>query len=106
MQTTHKISGDAAVGYVAYVTSVSDRGDYYTPGDESSGSTAMTPSRWHGSPGLLRELGLSPDAPVQRDELVALMRGVSPADGHELRAAGGDGARVAGVDLTFSTPKS
>ena len=103
MQTTHKISGDAAAGYAAYVTSVSDRGDYYASGD---GSTAMTPSRWHGSPALLAELGLSADAPVERGELVSLMRGVSPADGRELRRVGGDGTRVAAIDLTFSAPKS
>jgi hypothetical protein len=65
VQTTHKISGDAAAGYAAYVTSVSDRGDYYTSSDES-GATAMSPSRWHGSPQLLAELGLSPEAPVER----------------------------------------
>ncbi len=34
------------------------------------------------------------------------MQGVSPVDGRELRAAGGNGTRVAGIDLTFSAPKS
>ena len=34
MQTTHKISGDAAEGYAAYLTSTSSRGDYYTPDAE------------------------------------------------------------------------
>lgn len=98
MQTTHKISGDSAAGYAAYLTSPSDRGDYYTGGHEGDGGGGATlaPSRWHGSSALLAELDLSPDRPVDREDLAALMRGVSPADGHELRRAGGDGSRVAG----------
>jgi conjugative relaxase-like TrwC/TraI family protein len=108
MQTTHKISGDSAAGYAGYVTSASDRGDYYTGSSdgEGGGGAAMAPSRWHGSATLLAGLGLSPDRPVEREELASLMRGVSPADGHELRRAGGDGSRVAGIDMTFSAPKS
>jgi conjugative relaxase-like TrwC/TraI family protein len=108
MQTTHKISGGSATGYAAYVTSTSDRGDYYTAGaeEEAGGGTALAPSRWHGSPGLLADLGLSADRPVEREELTTLMRGVSPTDGRELRRAGGDGSRVAGIDMTFSAPKS
>jgi conjugative relaxase-like TrwC/TraI family protein len=105
MQTTHKISGSSAAGYATYVTSASDRGDYYTSGGEGD-SALMTPSRWHGSSALLAELGLSPDRPVQREELTSLMQGVSPSDGRELRRAGGDGTRVAGIDMTFSAPKS
>jgi conjugative relaxase-like TrwC/TraI family protein len=105
MQTTHKISGSSAAGYAAYVTSPSDRGDYYTASGEGE-PELMTPSRWHSSPALLSRLGLSPDRPVQREELAALMQGVSPSDGHELRPAGGNGTRVAGIDMTFSAPKS
>jgi conjugative relaxase-like TrwC/TraI family protein len=105
MQTTHKISGGSAAGYAAYVTSSSDRGDYYTASGEGD-PALMTPSRWHGSPTLLSSLGLAPDRPVQREDLAALMHGVSPSDGRELRSAGGDGTRVAGIDMTFSAPKS
>jgi conjugative relaxase-like TrwC/TraI family protein len=105
MQTTHKISGGSATGYAAYVTSASDRGDYYTPSERGE-QPLLTPSRWHGSPALLAQLGLSADRPVEREDLAALMGGVSPRDGHELRRAGGDGTRVAGIDLTFSAPKS
>jgi conjugative relaxase-like TrwC/TraI family protein len=105
MQTTHKISGSSAAGYAAYVTSPSDRGDYYTRSSEGE-PEIMTPSRWHGSPSLHSRLGLLPDRPVQREELAALMHGVSPSDGHELRPAGGNGSRVAGIDMTFSAPKS
>jgi conjugative relaxase-like TrwC/TraI family protein len=103
MQTTHKISGDAAAGYAEYLTTTSSRGDYYT-GDGEGGGGAQ--SRWHGSPVMLARLGLSSDGGVGREDLAALMRGVSPANGHELRRAGGDGSRVAGIDLTFSAPKS
>ncbi|HUA74315.1 MAG TPA: MobF family relaxase [Solirubrobacteraceae bacterium] len=105
MQTTHKISGSSAAGYAAYVTSPSDRGDYYTASAEGE-PALLAPSRWHGSPDLLAQLGLSRDREVTREELSALMHGVSPRDGHELRRAGGDGSRVAGIDMTFSAPKS
>jgi conjugative relaxase-like TrwC/TraI family protein len=105
MQTTHKISGSSAAGYAAYVTSPSDRGDYYTASDEGE-PALLAPSRWHGSPTLLAQLGLSPGQGVTREELSALMHGVSPADERELRPAGGNGSRVAGIDLTFSAPKS
>jgi conjugative relaxase-like TrwC/TraI family protein len=105
MQTTHKISGSSAAGYAAYVTSPSDRGDYYTAGGDGE-PALIAPSRWHGSPSLLAQLGLSPEREVTREELSALMHGVSPRDGHELRRAGGDGSRVAGIDMTFSAPKS
>ncbi|HTZ85966.1 MAG TPA: MobF family relaxase [Solirubrobacteraceae bacterium] len=105
MQTTHKISGSSAAGYAAYVTSPSDRGDYYTASAEGE-PALLAPSRWHGSPDLLAGLGLSREREVTREELSALMHGVSPRDGHELRRAGGDGSRVAGIDMTFSAPKS
>jgi hypothetical protein len=78
MQTTHKISGSSATGYAAYVTSASDRGDYYTPTDDGE-QPLLTPSRWHGSPALLARLGLSAAHPVRREDLAALMGGISPA---------------------------
>jgi conjugative relaxase-like TrwC/TraI family protein len=111
MQTTHKISGDAAAGYAEYLTSTSSRGDYYTAGGEGDGGEgggdgAGAQSGWHGSPAMLAQLGLEGEGPVGRDDLAALMRGVSPVDGRELRRAGGNGSRVAGIDLTFSAPKS
>jgi conjugative relaxase-like TrwC/TraI family protein len=117
VQTTHKIAGGSAGGYAAYLTSASDRGDYYltsagtgsTGGSgegEDGGAGGGAQSRWHGDPQLLDRLGLSPGGPVGRDELLDLMNGVSPVTGEELRRAGANGTRVAGVDLTFSTPKS
>ena len=112
VQTTHKIASPSASGFAAYLTSESGRGDYYAGHEDSDSDNAaiavagVGQSRWHGSPQLLATLGLSAEEPVGREELIALMDGVSPVDGHELRAAGGNGARVAGIDLTFSAPKS
>ncbi len=116
MQTTHKIAGDDAEGFAGYLTSTSARGDYYA-GHEDTGQedraggagdgTAVVPqSRWHGSPQMLAALGLPPKGRVDRGDLLAMMRGVSPVDGEALRPAGGNGTRVAGIDMTFSAPKS
>jgi conjugative relaxase-like TrwC/TraI family protein len=108
VQTTHKISGDDAPGFASYLTSSSARGDYYAgQDDDSGGGEGVVPqSAWHGSPAMLASLGIAPDRAVEREQLLALMRGVSPADGRELRRAGGNGTRVAGIDMTFSAPKT
>jgi conjugative relaxase-like TrwC/TraI family protein len=101
VQSTHKIAGAAAGGFVSYLTASTTRGDYYVGGElEGDGGV------WHGSPEALDELGLDPRQPVSRSELVTLMQGRSPASGEPLRRVGGDGSRVAGVDATFSAPKS
>jgi conjugative relaxase-like TrwC/TraI family protein len=110
VQTTYKISGNSATTYAAYLTSASSRGDYYTPGGEherdgDDGGVVM-PGRWHGSQRTLGALGLSVDRPVARGELRALMQGVSPVDGSAIRQVGSDGSRVAGIDMTFSPPKT
>jgi conjugative relaxase-like TrwC/TraI family protein len=101
MQTTHKISGDAATGFAAYLTESRGRGDYYV-GGEADGEMG----RWHGSPEALGALGLTPSGTVDRDALVSLMNGRHPATGDAIRPVGGNGSRVAGVDLTLSAPKS
>jgi conjugative relaxase-like TrwC/TraI family protein len=101
MQSTHKISGDAASGFAAYLTESRGRGDYYV-GGEADGEMG----RWQGSPEALEVLGLAPGAAVERDALVALMNGRHPETGAAIRPVGGDGSRVAGIDLTFSAPKS
>ena len=107
MRTTHKIAGTSATGYATYLTSESDRGDYYVAAgeedeaDEDGGVAGGAQGRWHGSQELLMKLGLSPNQPVQKEELSALMKGVSPANGQELRPVGSNGTRVAGIDLTF-----
>jgi len=101
VQSTHKIAGGAAAEFAAYLTTSASRGDYYVGGElEGEGGS------WHGSPAALGELGLDPARPVGRSELVALMEGRSPATGTPLRRVGGDGSRVAGIDATFSAPKS
>jgi conjugative relaxase-like TrwC/TraI family protein len=101
MQTTHKISGDAASGFAAYLTEARGRGDY-SVGGEADGEMG----RWHGSAEALGSLGLAPATAVERDALVSLMNSRHPATGSAIRRVGGDGSRVAGVDLTFSAPKS
>ncbi|MGD1059262.1 MAG: MobF family relaxase, partial [Solirubrobacteraceae bacterium] len=108
MQTTHKIGGGSATGFATYLTSESGRGDYYAGHEDSDGEApvGVGQSHWHGSPQLLAGLGLSAEGPVAHGDLLALMNGGSPVDGHELRAAGGNGTRVAGIDLTFSAPKT
>src|ERR1700730_6973196 len=104
VQTTHKIGPTSAAGFATYLTSESGRGDYYAGHEDSDsdgpdgGLAGVGQSRWHGSPDLLAGLGLSGKGPVSRDDLLSLMSGVSPVDGRELRAAGGNGTRVAGVD--------
>jgi conjugative relaxase-like TrwC/TraI family protein len=104
VQTTHKIAGSDADAFATYLTCGSRRGDYYLDGEDSDGDGAA--GMWHGSPAALRSLGLSVDSPVARRELLALMDGRAPNDGREIRAAGGNKTRVAGIDLTFSAPKS
>jgi conjugative relaxase-like TrwC/TraI family protein len=101
MLSTHKISGDAASGFAAYLTEARGRGDYYV-GGEADGETG----RWQGSSEALGALGLSPNGAVERDALVSLMNGRHPDTGVAIRPVGGDGSRVAGIDLTFSAPKS
>ena len=64
------------------------------------------PSRWHGSPGLLRALGLDAESPVARGDLRAVMQGFSPLTDEPLRPAGSNGTRVAGVELMMAPPKS
>jgi conjugative relaxase-like TrwC/TraI family protein len=108
MQTTHKIAGKDAGAYSNYLTSDS-RGDYYLDGEEQDSedenATRGASSEWHGSATALASLGLTPGEPVQRDQLLALMNGQAPNDGREIRVAGGNGTKVAGIDLTFSAPK-
>ncbi len=103
MQTTHKIPGDGAAGFAAYLTSTPARGDYYLRED---GEPERPEGRWHGSPSTLRALGIDPEGPIRRGDLVSLMGGVAPGSGAAFRSVGGDGSRVAGIDVTFSAPKS
>jgi hypothetical protein len=72
VQTTHKIAGASAGGFASYLTSESDRGDYYAGHEDSEGEVAgegrpagVGQSRWHGSAELLAGLGLSAEGPVE-----------------------------------------
>jgi len=103
VQTTHKIPGDGAAAFADYLTSTSRRGDYYLGGDDGA---ERPEGRWHGPPATLRGLGVDPEGPVERGALASFMGGVAPATGEPFRRVGGDGSRVAGIDLTFSAPKS
>ena len=89
--------------YAKYLTSTATRGDYYTRDGEGD---QPVPSRWHGSPDLLRSLGLDAEEPVARSDLRAVMQGFSPLSGEPLRPAGSNGTRVAGVELMMAPPKS
>lgn len=103
MQTTHKVQGADAGKYASYLTSTSERGDYYIDPQDQDGEGAA--GEWHGSPVVLASLGLSADRPVARDQLLALMSGNSPSDGREIRPVGGNSTKVAGIDMSFSPPK-
>jgi len=103
VQTTHKIPGDSATRYAKYLTSNATRGDYYTRDGED---VQPVPSRWHGSPALMNSLGLNAEEPVARNDLRAVMQGLSPLTGEALRPAGSNGTRVAGVELMMAPPKS
>jgi conjugative relaxase-like TrwC/TraI family protein len=70
--------------------------DYYAGRGES-------PGQWRGSG--TRALGPKLGARVERKQFMALMGGRSPLDGQELRAMG-KRSTIAGLDLTFSAPKS
>jgi conjugative relaxase-like TrwC/TraI family protein len=105
VQTTHKIPGGSADTYAHYLTSTASRGDYYTHDGEGERDEPV-PSEWHGSQQTLAALGLSADRPVERGDLRAVMKGLSPVDGEPLRPAGSDGTRTAGVELMFAPPKT
>ncbi|HWY18921.1 MAG TPA: MobF family relaxase [Solirubrobacteraceae bacterium] len=103
MQSTHKIPGSSATPWSRYLVSQATRGDYYTH-DSQDGQAA--PTQWHGPEGLLRSYGIDPGKSVELKHLRSLMHGYSPVDGEPIRPVGSNGTRVAGIDLTFSPPKS
>lgn len=103
VQSTHKIPGGSATPWSRYLVSHATRGDYHTH-DGQDGQAA--PTQWHGPEGLLRSYGIDPSKPVELKHLRSLMQGYSPVDGEPIRPVGSNGTRVAGIDLTFSPPKS
>ena len=86
---------DQARGRVDVVESIGDGlEEYYLGGSEARGE-------WIGA--AARELGL--EGAVEGEALRRVLAGLDPRDGSPLRSSSSP-ARVAGVDLTFSAPKS
>jgi conjugative relaxase-like TrwC/TraI family protein len=107
MMTAKSIGAAAARGYADYLESrtvAPEQGDYYLGRD---GAPAEAPGRWLADPSALARVGVAPGT-VEPDELRALMEGRRPdvSDPVWLRAAGPDGTRAGGIDVTFSAPKS
>jgi conjugative relaxase-like TrwC/TraI family protein len=102
MMTVHKIAGIDGPGYADYLTGAGGRdrrGDYYLG---RTGRERENAGRWHGE--AAPELGLS--GTVRRDDLLRVWEGRDPRTGELLVARGSTGEHVAGVDVTFSAPKS
>jgi conjugative relaxase-like TrwC/TraI family protein len=105
--TAASIGAASARGYADYLESrtvAPEQGDYYLGRD---GAPAEAPGRWLTDPAALARVGVAPGT-VEPDELRALMEGRRPDAGEPawLRAAGPDGTRAGGIDVTFSAPKS
>jgi conjugative relaxase-like TrwC/TraI family protein len=102
MMTVHKVAGIDGPGYSDYLTSKGGearRGDYYLG---RGGHARENPETWHGRGA--EETGLS--GTVHRDDLLRIWEGRNPTTGELLVARGSTGDHVAGVDVTFSAPKS
>jgi len=107
MMTAASIGATSARGYADYLESrtvAPEQGDYYLGRD---GAPAEAPGRWLTDPAALARVGVAPGT-VEPDHLRALMEGRRPGAGDPawLRAAGPDGTRAGGIDVTFSAPKS
>jgi conjugative relaxase-like TrwC/TraI family protein len=101
--------GELSAGdIVAYITEPQSTGDYYSEADQAF-------MMWHTTERAAVELGIAkPGQPpsqqeVLRSTLTALLEGKNPSTGEFIRRrrAGGDGTRVAALDVTVSpAPKS
>jgi conjugative relaxase-like TrwC/TraI family protein len=102
MMTVHKVAGIDGPGYADCLTSrggEARRGDYYLG---RGGHADENPGTWHGRGAEV--IGLV--GTVRRDDLLRIWEGRDPATGDRLVARGSSGDHVAGVDVTFSAPKS
>ncbi|MDO8184645.1 MobF family relaxase [Conexibacter sp. JD483] len=104
--TAASIPASAACDYAEYLdgkTVAPQQGDYYLgPG----GTPAEAPGRWIGNADALARTGATPGR-VEALDLRALMAGRRPGEPESfLRVAGPNGTRAAGIDVTFSAPKS
>lgn len=106
--TAASIPVSRSAGYAAYLegkTFAPERGDYYLGSD---GLPAEAPGLWLVDPAGLARVGVEVDGDeVVAEDLRALMAGQRPGPGEPvwLRAAGPDGSRAGGIDVTFSAPK-
>jgi conjugative relaxase-like TrwC/TraI family protein len=106
MMTAHSIGAAKGGGYARYLESKTvepERGDYYlTP----TGEPVQAPGRWLASDETLEMLGIRTERQVLGGDFIALMDGRHPVTGEWLRRVGAGGGRAAGIDVTFSAPKS
>ena len=104
--TASSIGAGNGGGYARYLeakTVEPERGDYYL---NPAGEPAQAPGRWLSDPQTLALLGVDPDQPVVGGDFIAVMDGRHPVSGAWLRPEGAGGGRAAGIDVTFSAPKS
>jgi conjugative relaxase-like TrwC/TraI family protein len=97
-----KITRRTASGYAEYLEGkarASELGDYYL----KDGERVEAPGRWVGGAHLF---GMDANVAVTGDQLRTLMDVRRPDTGSELRRVGASGEAVAGLDATFSAPKS
>ena len=104
--TASSIGAAKGGGYARYLESKTvepERGDYYL---NPTGEPVQAPGRWLAEEDTLRMLGITPDQPVVGGDFIAVMDGRHPVSGQWLRPEGAGGGRAAGIDVTFSAPKS
>jgi conjugative relaxase-like TrwC/TraI family protein len=105
VMTAASIGAAKGGGYARYLESKTvepERGDYYLSPD---GEPTQAPGQWLASPDTLARLGIE-GSTVEGRDFIALMEGKHPRSGAFLCRAGSTGGRAAGIDLTFSAPKS
>ena len=104
--TASSIGAGKGGGYARYLESKTvepERGDYYL---SPAGEPTQAPGRWLSDPETLAMLGVQPELPVVGGDFIAVMDGRHPVTGQWLRPQGAGGGRGAGIDATFSAPKS
>lgn len=102
MLTVAKVTAGVAAGYAEYLkgkASGPELGDYYL----KDGDMVQAPGRWAAG---AEAVGQDRTRPVSGDQLRALMAVQRPDTGESLRPVGSTGEAVAGLDATFSAPKS
>jgi conjugative relaxase-like TrwC/TraI family protein len=105
VMTAASIGAAKGGGYARYLESKTiepERGDYYLSPD---GEPTQAPGQWLATADTLARLGIE-GGTVEGHDFIALMEGKHPRSGRFLRRAGSNGGRAAGIDLTFSAPKS